>query len=73
MLVLGSAPADTPAGNTGLVNFMGFACIAPLTMIFAPIGAALASNLPAARLKTLFDIVLLVTGLRMLRQSVLSG
>lgn len=68
MLVLGSTPADAPAGTLGLVNFIGFICIVPLTVAFAPVGASIASRLDAGKLKKVFAVVLLITGLRMLAQ-----
>ncbi|WP_028774975.1 sulfite exporter TauE/SafE family protein [Shewanella waksmanii] len=68
MLMLGSTPLDAPAGTFGLVNLLGFVCIVPLTVLFAPVGAALAARLDAAMLKKVFALVLLVTGLRMLGQ-----
>ena len=68
MLVLGSTPADAPAGTLGLVNFIGFICIVPLTVVFAPVGASIASRLDAGKLKKVFAVVLLITGLRMLAQ-----
>lgn len=71
MLLLGQAPADAPAGTIGLVNLVGFAAIVPLTVFFAPIGANLASRLDAAKLKKVFALVLLITGIRMLAQSLL--
>lgn len=71
MLAMGSTPADAPAGTIGLVNLIGFLCIVPLTVLFAPVGASLAAKLDAARLKKVFAVVLLITGLRMLVQVVL--
>ncbi|WP_415889682.1 sulfite exporter TauE/SafE family protein [Neptuniibacter sp. SY11_33] len=71
MLLLGSTPADAPAGTFGLVNLIGFLCIVPLTVLFAPIGVSIASKLDAAKLKKVFAVVLLITGLRMLVQLVL--
>lgn len=68
MLALGSTPADAPAGTFGLVNLVGFLCIVPLTVLFAPVGASLAAKLDAGKLKKIFAIVLLITGLRMLLQ-----
>lgn len=68
MLVLGTAPSDAPVGTFGLVNLIGFACIVPLTVLFAPVGASLAAKLDAVKLKRVFAIVLLITGLRMLAQ-----
>jgi len=68
MLVMGSTPADAPAGTLGLVNLIGFICIVPLTVLFAPLGASLAAKLDAVKLKKIFALVLLLTGLRMLAQ-----
>ena len=68
MMILGSTPIDAPAGTFGLVNLFGFICIVPLTVIFAPVGASLAAKLDAAKLKKIFALVLLFTGLRMLAQ-----
>ncbi|MBL4763904.1 MAG: sulfite exporter TauE/SafE family protein [Colwellia sp.] len=68
MLTLGSTPADAPAGTFGLVNLFAFTCIVPLTVLFAPVGASLAAKLDAVKLKKIFALVLLFTGLRMLAQ-----
>jgi uncharacterized membrane protein YfcA len=69
MLILGQTPADAPLGTYGLVNFVGFICIVPLTVLFAPVGAKLASVMDANLLKKVFAVVLLITGARMLIQS----
>ena len=71
LLVAGSAPADAPFGTFGLVNLVGFACIVPLTVVFAPIGASIANKLDAKVLKKVFAVVLIFTGLRMLAQAFL--
>ncbi|WDE11001.1 sulfite exporter TauE/SafE family protein [Thalassomonas haliotis] len=68
MLALGNTPSDAPRGTFGLVNLIGFACIVPLTVLFAPVGASLAAKLDAVKLKKVFAFVLLFTGLRMLAQ-----
>ena len=68
MLALGTTPVDAPAGTFGLVNLVGFLCIVPLTVLFAPVGASLAAKLDAKKLKKVFAVVLLITGLRMLGQ-----
>jgi len=68
MLTLGSTPSDAPAGTFGLVNLFGFLCIVPLTVLFAPVGVSLAAKLDAVKLKRIFALVLLLTGLRMLVQ-----
>lgn len=68
MLTLGVTPSDAPVGTLGLVNIIGFICIVPLTVLFAPTGVSLATKLNGVNLKKVFAIVLLVTGLRMLSQ-----
>jgi uncharacterized membrane protein YfcA len=68
MLTFGVTPDDAPIGTYGLVNLLGFLCIVPLTVVFAPIGAKLASIMDAKLLKKVFAVVLLITGLRMLTQ-----
>ena len=68
MLLLGTTPEDAPAGTWGFVNLFGFICIVPLTVLFAPVGASLAAKLDAGKLKKVFAVVLLITGLRMLVQ-----
>lgn len=71
MLIIGVTPPDAPVGTLGLVNLVGFVCIVPLTVFFAPIGARLASNIDPQKLKKIFAAVLLITGLRMLLQLIL--
>lgn len=68
MLVMGSTPPDAPVGTYGLVNLIGFICIVPLTVLFAPLGASLAAKLDDTKLKKIFAMVLLLTGVRMLAQ-----
>lgn len=68
MLLLGQTPADAPIGTLGLVNLLGFCCIVPLTVLCAPIGAALGAQLDGALLKKIFALVLLLTAARMLVQ-----
>jgi len=68
MLLVGQTPVDAPLGTFGLVNLVGFICIVPLTVFFAPIGASLANKLDAQKLKKVFAVVLMITGIRMLAQ-----
>jgi uncharacterized membrane protein YfcA len=68
MLIFGVRPIDAPFGTVGLVNFVGFICIVPLTVLFAPVGAGLGARLNSAMLKKVFAVVLIFTGLRMLYQ-----
>ncbi len=71
LLSIGSTPDDAPIGTFGLVNLIGFICIVPLTVMFAPVGANIAAKLDAAMLKKVFAVVLLLTALRMLAQLIL--
>jgi len=66
LLVTGVTPASAPLGTFGLVNLVGFICIVPMTVLFAPIGAAMGSKLDSARLKQICALVLAITGIRML-------
>lgn len=68
MLLFGTTPEDAPLLTFGLVNIVGFACIVPLTVLFAPVGAALAQKLDPKRLKQVFAVALLITGIRMFIQ-----
>lgn len=68
LLFAGATPTDAPFATYGYVNLLGFACIVPLTVLFAPIGATIASKLDAGLLKKIFAVVLIITGLRMLAQ-----
>ena len=65
LLFVGDRPIDAPIGTYGLVNFWGLLCIVPLTVLFAPLGALLASKLNTVHLKRVFAVALLITGLRM--------
>lgn len=68
MLIWGHTPIDAPAGTFGLVNVIGLLCIVPLTVLFAPVGVSLSAKLDGQKLKKIFAVVLLITGLRMLVQ-----
>ncbi|RKF19899.1 sulfite exporter TauE/SafE family protein [Alginatibacterium sediminis] len=69
MLLAGNVPIDAPIGNYGLVNWLGFVCIVPLTVYFSPIGARIGKQLDSAKLKKVFALVLAFTGIRMLLQA----
>jgi uncharacterized membrane protein YfcA len=71
LLIFGNTPQDAPFGSLVLVNLPGFFLIVPLTILFAPVGVSLASKLDAVKLKKVFSVVLLITGLRMLAQVLL--
>ncbi|MDB1124059.1 sulfite exporter TauE/SafE family protein [Vibrio algarum] len=69
MLLVGATPSDAPFGNYGLVNWLGFLFIVPLTVYFSPIGASLGKKLDSVLLKKIFAVVLAFTGIRMLLQT----
>ncbi|MBM7036028.1 membrane protein [Vibrio sp. qd031] len=68
MLLVGTTPDDAPFGNVGLVNWLGFACIVPLTVVFSPVGARIGKALDSVMLKKVFAVTLAFTGIRMLIQ-----
>jgi len=54
-----------PAGSLGFVSLLGFACIAPATVLAAPLGAKIAHAFSARRLNMLFGSFLIVASLRL--------
>jgi uncharacterized membrane protein YfcA len=54
-----------PAASLGYVNLLGFAVIAPATVLFAPLGAKIAHALPRRTLSLLFGIFLFIVAIRM--------
>lgn len=68
LLLTGHTPADAPAGTVGVVNLIGFVCIVPLTVLLAPVGVRLGGWLDGARLKQVFALFLMLSGLRMVWQ-----
>ena len=69
LLSIGTTPTDAPLGTWGLVNLPAFFLIIPLTILFAPIGVKIGSKLDQKQLKRAFAIVLMITGIRMLIQT----
>lgn len=57
---------DLPAATLGYVHVPAATAILALSVLSAPLGVALAHSLPAARLKRLFALVLLLAGVRVL-------
>jgi uncharacterized protein len=68
-MVSGFGDPRLPPGSFGYVNLIGFACIAPTTILAAPIGAAIAHRLSKRRLGALFGVFLLVVSVRMFHQA----
>lgn len=57
---------DLPAFSLGYPNLLGLLCIAPLTILFAPLGARIAHSIRPQLLRMLFALFLLVTATKML-------
>lgn len=60
-----------PAGNIGYVSLVGFALIAPVTVLTAPIGARIAHGLSRKQLSMLFGAFLLIVSLRLFYRAML--
>lgn len=69
-MVTGWGDPRLPAGNLGYVSLVGFALIAPATVLTAPIGAKIAHGLSQKRLGMLFGIFLLIVSLRLFYRAV---
>ena len=60
-----------PPGSLGYVSLIGFLCIAPATVLAAPLGAKLAHGFSAKRLSLLFGLFLVVASLRLFYRALL--
>ena len=63
--VAGWGDPRIPAGSLGFVSLVGFACIAPATVLAAPLGAKIAHGFSAQRLNMLFGAFLIIASLRL--------
>ena len=54
-----------PPGSIGYVSLVGLACIAPTTVLAAPLGARIAHAFPAKRLSMLFGAFLVIASVRL--------
>ncbi len=54
-----------PAGSIGFVSLLGFACIAPATVLAAPLGAKIAHAFSEKRLNMLFGAFLVIASMRL--------
>jgi uncharacterized membrane protein YfcA len=64
-VVAGWGHAELPFGSLGYVNLLGFALIAPATVLFAPLGAKIAHALSRRSLSLLFGLFLSAIAIRM--------
>lgn len=69
--VMGWGDSRLPAGNVGYVSLVGFALIAPTTVLMAPIGARIAHALSQKRLSMLFGVFLLLVSSRLFYRAML--
>ena len=68
-IVAGWTTAGLPPGSLGFVSLAGFIVIAPLTVLFAPLGARIAHALSHRALSLFFGLFLLLVAIRMLMQA----
>lgn len=68
-MIAGSGNGLLPVGSLGFVNLVGFAFIAPATILAAPWGVRIAHGLPRRRLSILFGVFLFVVSIRMFYQA----
>lgn len=68
----GWADPRLPPGSLGYVSLPGLLCIAPMTVLTAPLGVALAHRLNAVQLRLFFGGFLLLVALRMLYRALLA-
>lgn len=64
-IIAGWEDARVPPGSLGYVSVVGFALIAPTTVLMAPIGAKIAHSFSAAKLSKFFGAFLIVTAIRL--------
>jgi len=64
-IATGWGVTDLPYASLGYVNLLGFAIVAPATVLFAPLGAKIAHALSQRTLSLLFGLFLLTVALRM--------
>jgi uncharacterized membrane protein YfcA len=65
-VVAGWGDPRVPAGSLGYVSLLGFACLAPATVLAAPLGAKIAHAFSAQRLNMLFGVFLGIASVRLL-------
>ena len=65
-MITGHGNPHLPFGSVGFVNLLGFAMIAPATVLTAPLGVRLAHAMEKRHLTLLFGAFLLIVSVRML-------
>jgi uncharacterized protein len=64
-IVTGLGDSRLPPGSLGYVSLIGFALIAPATVLFAPLGARIAHAFSGKKLSMLFGVFLVIASLRL--------
>ncbi|MEM8814770.1 MAG: sulfite exporter TauE/SafE family protein [Pseudomonadota bacterium] len=64
-IVTGLADTRVPSGNLGYVSLIGFACIAPMTVLTAPLGARIAHAFSEKKLTLIFGVFLVFVSARL--------
>ncbi|MBT8103338.1 MAG: sulfite exporter TauE/SafE family protein [Gammaproteobacteria bacterium] len=64
-VITGWGDVRLPPGSLGYVSLVGFACIAPTTVLAAPLGARIAHAFSAKRLSMLFGAFLVIASARL--------
>jgi len=62
----GGDVAGMPAASTGYIHWPAFIAVAPLSVLFAPLGARIAHAIPVDVLRRGFALFVLIVGIRML-------
>jgi len=70
-IITGFNDARVPVGNLGYVSLIGFALIAPASVLTAPLGARIAHGFSARRLSLLFGAFLIVAAARLFYRALL--
>ena len=64
-IVAGLGDPRIPPGSLGYVSLVGFACIAPATVLTAPLGAKIAHSFSEKRLAMAFGVFLVIASVRL--------
>ena len=69
-IIAGWSNTMTPPYSLGFVSLIGFALIAPTTVLVAPIGAKIAHGMSQRNLNLVFGVFLLLAALRMASRAI---
>ena len=61
-----------PPGNLGYVSLVGFALIAPATVLTAPLGARIAHAFSEEKLSLAFGVFLVIVSIRLYAQAIMA-